>query len=47
MDLNYKSPENLERALKIRESIVYLQLKLDEIQKDYFTEMLVFLAELI
>ena len=37
--------ENYEWAVKTTVSIVYLQLKFDEIQKDFSTQTVVFLAE--
>ena len=36
--------EKLKQAIKTRVSIVYLQLKIDEIQNDYLIQTLVFLA---
>ena len=38
------SPKNHERAVKIEVSIAYLQFKFDEVQNDYLTQTLVFLA---
>ena len=44
MDWCSHSPGKHEWAVKTRVSIVYLQLKFDEIQNDYLTQTLVFLA---
>ena len=40
----YHWRENHEWVVKIRVSIAYIQLKFDEIQNDYLTQTLVFLA---